>query len=86
MTKPTREDVFYLIRRIQRDCDEVLKLTSLLVPEKEWYSTTEFASIKGLEPKTVSNYASQGKYRRIRKKGTGIYEIHKSELEESYQP
>ena len=81
MSEPTREDIIYLIRKIRRDCDEVLQLAEKLLPESDWLSTSEFARRKGLEPKTVSNYVGQGKYKRIRKRSTR-YEIHISELEE----
>lgn len=53
--------------------------------EEGWLTTREFARLAGLLPKTVSNYASAGKYRYSKQMDNGQWLIFYTELE-AHQP
>ena len=74
---PVIKRIIETCKRIQQDCDEILKVAEPL--QKEWLTTPEFARLQGLKTKTVCNYCRIGMYRNIRRRN-GHYEIHKSEL------
>jgi hypothetical protein len=53
---------------------------SKAIPQKEWYTRSEFAEKEDLSPKTVSNYLSEGRFGKNQKKIRGHWKIHQSEL------
>lgn len=81
MAEPTREELLESIASIEAELVRFRGIVEKIVPEKEWYSTREFAIKKGLKHKTICNYVGRGKYDRTRKNPAGHTEIHKSELE-----
>jgi len=80
MSEPNKEDLIRLAKQIKWECEQMIEIAEKLYPDKEWLTTREVAELEGLTPKTVSNYAAIGHYKRIRKVGRR-YEIHISELE-----
>lgn len=81
MSEPTREELLQAIQDMEAELTRFRGMVKRLVPEKEWYSTSEFAAKKGLAHKTICNYLGRGKYKKIRKNNQGNYEIHESELD-----
>lgn len=79
---PGIQEIVTLAQRIRQDCDRLIKMAEPLKDQKEWLSTAEFAAIKGIKPRSVSNYCRLGRYDKFRQKKNGHYEIHISELED----
>ena len=74
------DDLLTAIRELEEQVQQVKKMAENSLIKKEWLTTHEFARETGLKPKTVSNYASKGKFSQIRKSENGKHQIHKSEL------
>lgn len=80
MKNPDPKELIVRLKLIQKQCDEMIEMVEQIVPEKEWYTTTEAAEIAGVKPKTATNYCSTGVWDNVKKDSRGRYLIHKSEL------
>lgn len=80
MSKPTRNQLLKMVRRIREECDMMEQMIEQIKPEKEWLTTAEFADRANLSAKSVSTYCSMGRFDRAHKNGNGQWKIHKSEL------
>jgi hypothetical protein len=80
MDSPTPQKVRTLISDIRYRLDELEEATHHIVPEKEWYTRSEFAKKQNIQPKTISNYLSSGRYGKNQRKIGGRWMIHKSQL------
>lgn len=80
MKQPTQRKLLAHLERIEKELWEFRRMIRALVPEKEWYTTQEFASLTGIKAKTVTNYCGKGQITNTKKNARGQYLIHKSEL------
>lgn len=74
------------IREMKTNLDELMNDAEALATaeNEEWLTTAQFARLKGLTAKTVSNYAGSGKYKLVRRNEVGQWLIHKSELKSNH--
>ena len=82
MKNPTQNQLIKALNGLESQVEYVRSLVQEAVPEKEWLDTKEFAHRAKLNPRTVSNYAGKGRFKKTRKTATGHYLIHISELEQ----
>lgn len=71
-----------LLKSISNATKELLELEEAMQAYEslDYLTTTDFARLVELEPKTISNYASSGRIHNRQRKGD-LWLIHKSELE-----
>ena len=81
MSDNKKEDLIRLAKQIKWECEQMIDMIETSYTDKEWLTTREFAERKGLDPKTVANYAAIGRYKRTKKIGRRHF-IHISELED----
>lgn len=69
---------------LQSQCTEMINLVQSVAPDesKEWLTTREAAQATGLKPQTTTNYASNGRFKKVKKDPRGRYLVHRSELAE----
>lgn len=80
MVQPTQEQLLQALEAVESELKRFQDLVKELVPEKEWYSSQEFAAKTGLKVKTVSNYCGKGRLERVKQDSAGKWLIHQSEL------
>lgn len=81
MVQPTQKELIQSLEAVQKELGRIQNLVAAFIPEKEWYTSQEFAAKSGIKAKTVSNYCGKGRFKRLKKTDNGQYLIHKSELE-----
>jgi predicted site-specific integrase-resolvase len=75
------EELLRAIQDLEQQVKQVKAMAEKAMPQSEWLTSHEFAEQTGLKPKTVSNYAGKGRFRKIKKNSHGQYIIHRDELQ-----
>lgn len=81
----SRVDILNRLYTLKNELNDLISAAEAekALRKNEYLTTKEFAYLVGLDPKTISNRASAGKFRNIRREN-GLWYIHKSELD-SYE-
>lgn len=77
--KRIRSELLQALDRMQADLGRLRELAEEL-PDGQWLTTQQVALLKGIKTKTVSNYASKGRFKKIKRSG-GRWLIHIDELD-----
>lgn len=82
MTQTKQKQIINAIDGLSNQLELIRSLVNdTLLQNKEWLNTKEFGFLTNIEPKTVSNYAGKGKYKKTMRDLHGRHLIHVSELE-----